>query len=272
MTVCPNCGWKQPRGTKCAKCGTLFSDHKRSAQSKPVAKTSVAEQRVPRRSARLRTAGKIARWSTYLLLAFSLRLILHKADPPQLPSEPAAAQRAEKKMRALDAAQSAGQPYSLELDGPELNAYLERHLLLAGADSTNPPASGHVSRAGSAPENDPPVAGLNDATTKSVEEARSQVKDVKVDLVGDLVKAYVVFDFHGKDLSLSLSGHLSSGGGYLKFEPLSGALGSFPLPQSALESAVRRMMESPENREKLRLPDEVREVRVENSEVLIEYR
>ena len=33
------------------------------------------------------------------------------------------------------------------------------------------------------------------------------MKDVKVDMDGDLVKAYVIFNFHGKDLSLELDGH-----------------------------------------------------------------
>src|SRR5260221_8185 len=83
---------------------------------------------------------------------------------------------------------------------------------------------------------------------------RSNVRDVKVQLIDDRVKAYVVFDVHGKDMTLQLEGRLGAQNGYLRFEPLSGEIGSLPIPQSTLESAVQRLMDSPENREKLKLP------------------
>jgi len=95
---------------------------------------------------------------------------------------------------------------------------------------------------------------------------------VKVDMDGDLVKAYVVFDFHGKDLSLELDGHLGSQDGYLKFEPVAGKLGSMPLPQSVLQATVDKMMASPENREKLRLPDDVSGVQIVNGQAVVSYK
>jgi hypothetical protein len=101
---------------------------------------------------------------------------------------------------------------------------------------------------------------------------RSSVRDVKVELVEDRVRAYVVFDFHGKDLTLQLEGRLASANGYLRFEPVSGQLGSLPIPQSALETAVQRMMDSPENREKLKLPPEITDLRIENGELLATFR
>jgi hypothetical protein len=101
---------------------------------------------------------------------------------------------------------------------------------------------------------------------------RSAVKDVKVELVGDHVRAYVIFDFHGKDMSLVLEGKLGSQNGYLQFEPVSGQIGSLPIPQSTLETAVRKMMESPENREKLRLPADMSGLKIENGEVVSTYK
>lgn len=89
---------------------------------------------------------------------------------------------------------------------------------------------------------------------------------------GDLVKAYVVFDFHGKDLSLELDGHLGSQDGYLKFDPVAGKLGDLPLPISVLQSAVDKMMDSPENREKLRLPDEISNIQVADGQAVISYK
>ena len=106
----------------------------------------------------------------------------------------------------------------------------------------------------------------------SVEEVRSAVKDVKVELIEDRARAYVVFDFHGKDMTLQLEGRLGAEGGYLRFDPVAGQLGALPIPQSTLESAVKRLMESPENREKLKLPEGMSGLKVENGEIVVSYK
>lgn len=100
---------------------------------------------------------------------------------------------------------------------------------------------------------------------------RSNVKDVKVQMEDDLVKAYVVFDLHGKDMTLQLAGKIGANDGYLRFEPVSGKIGSLPIPQSALESAVRQLMQAPENREKLKLPSDVLDMHIENGELVTTY-
>jgi hypothetical protein len=114
-------------------------------------------------------------------------------------------------------------------------------------------------------------AGSDTVSPADIEQVRSSVKDVKVQMEGDQVRAYVVFDVHGKDMTLQLVGHLGSSDGFLKFEPLSGQLGSLPIPQSTLESAVPRLMDSPENREKLRLPSDVSEMHIENGQLVATY-
>ena len=105
-----------------------------------------------------------------------------------------------------------------------------------------------------------------------MEEVQSSVRDVKIAMLEDRVRAYVLFDFHGKDLSLQLEGRLRVEDGYLRFEPVAGALGSLPLPQSTLKNAVERMTASPENREKLRVPEEIRNIRIQNGELIVDYR
>jgi hypothetical protein len=86
------------------------------------------------------------------------------------------------------------------------------------------------------------------------------------------VKAYVIFDFHGKDISLELDGHLSAENGFMKFDPVSGKLGSLPLPQSTLNAAVEKMMASPENRDKLRLPADVSDIKIVDGKAVIQYK
>ncbi len=89
---------------------------------------------------------------------------------------------------------------------------------------------------------------------------------------GDQVHAYVVFDVHGKDMTLDLVGKLGAEDGYLKFEPVRGQIGSLPIPQSTLETAVRQLMESPENREKLKLPSDISDMHIENGELVATYK
>lgn len=216
-------------------------------------------------------AFRCLRWSTYLAVLVTLILLLHKKDPPQVQMSPQAAASAEEKVEQVQHSLALGEKPTLRLDEAELNSYLASHLNLA--QSANAPAS-IPSPAPAQPVSPDPsaVAGASDAPSASdVEQMRSSVKDVKVQMEGDRVRAYVVFDLHGKDLTLELVGRLGAEDGFLKFEPMSGQLGALPIPQSTLETAIHRVMESPENREKLRLPSDVSEMHIENGQLVATY-
>jgi len=205
---------------------------------------------------------RIVRWTTYTFALVTLVLLLHKAPPPLVETSPQAAARAEEKFEAVEKTVASGQPATLRLDETELNSYLASHLALAGNGTPKPASAGSTQ---SAPHGAAP-------TPQEVEQMRSNVRDVKVQLMDDRVKAYVVFDVHGKDMTLQLEGRLAAQNGYLHFEPVSGQIGSLPIPQSTLESAVQRLMDSPENREKLKLPSEIAGLRIENGEVVASYK
>lgn len=205
---------------------------------------------------------RIVRWSTYAAAIITLILVLHKTPPPPVETSPQAAARAEQKFEDAQRAVANGQSATLRMDQTELNSYLSSHLELSSNDAARP-----------APSADPQGSSNGSGPTpQEVEQMRSNVRDFKIQLVDDRVKAYVVFDVHGKDMTLQLEGRLSAQNGYLNFEPVSGQIGSLPIPQSALESAVRRLMESPENREKLKLPAQIADLRIENGEVVASYR
>jgi hypothetical protein len=211
-------------------------------------------------------AYQILRWVSLAGLTLVIVLILWKSPGPDVPNDPSAAARAEQKLEAADRAKAAGLPAHVALDRTELNSYLAQNLQVegrtpvavdaVGGGTTRAPASGAP-----AGEQDP-----------ALEDVKSSVKDVKVDMVGDVVKAYVLFDFHGKDMTLELDGHLGSEGGYIKFEPTGGMLGSMPLPQSVLNSAVEKMMASSENREKLRLPPDVGDIKIVDGQAVMTYK
>jgi len=81
----------------------------------------------------------------------------------------------------------AGRPHRLELNQPELNGWLETHLDCSGEGSAQ-------------------AASVATAEEKEIERVRSTVRDVKVELLDDSLRAFVVFDLHGIDLTLVLMG------------------------------------------------------------------
>jgi hypothetical protein len=212
---------------------------------------------------------RIVRWSTYAVAAISLIMVFHAVPPPVIATSPQAAARVDQKVEAVEQAVSSGQPATLRLDQTELNSYLASHLDI----SSNPsPSAAPTTAPARTPDN--ATSGLptpTGTTAEQVEQVRSSVKDVKVELINDRVRAYVVFDFHGKDMTLQLEGKLGDSNGYLQFEPVSGQIGSFPIPQSTLVTAVQKMMDSPENREKFKLPAEMSGLKIENGEVVATY-
>jgi len=206
----------------------------------------------------LRWAFRIFRWSTYLAALITLILLLHKSPPPLVEATPQAAARAEEKFAQVEQIMAQGQQATVRLDETELNSYLASHLDLRG----DQPAAASI----------PAPGGPGAISPEDVEKTRSSVRDVKVTMADDHVKAYVVFDVHGKDMTLELEGKLGATNGYLQFVPVSGQIGSLPIPQSTLETAVQRLMESPENRAKLRLPPDISDLHIENGELVATYK
>ena len=220
-----------------------------------------------RKSSPLRLIFRIIRWTSYAAAIVALLMVFHAVPPPVISTSPQAAARVEQKVEAVEQAVANGQSAMLRLDQSELNSYLASHLDISPAAPTKSAPS--TTPSGDANSSLPTPSGT---PAEQIEQVRSSVRDVKVELVEDRVRAYVVFDFHGKDMTLQLEGRLASTNGYLRFEPVSGQLGSLPIPQSALETAVQKMMDSPENREKLKLPPEIADLRIENGELLATYR
>jgi hypothetical protein len=234
-----------------------------------------------------RTLFRVIRWATYISAAITIAMVLHKAPPPVIETSPQAAARVAQKFEQVQQAVSAGQPAEMRMDQSELNSYLLSHLdIAANPDSTQAQAAAQPAtpntvqaapRATTAAGMTSNGNGLDMAvpagtSAEQIEQVRSQVKDVKVELVEDRVRAYVVFDMHGKDVTLQLEGKLGAQDGYLNFEPVSGQIGSLPLPPSALQTAMRHILENPENREKFKLPADLSDLKIVNGEVVATYK
>jgi hypothetical protein len=295
MVSCANCGYQQEPAAKCRKCGSLFAYQGAGNATPHVASEQAsvpAAVKPPMSPAAVvwekpvgifRRIYGVARWTTLGVLIVAIFLILHQAPPPLIDNDPRATLRLQAKLSALDAGFAPGMQHELRLDEAELNSFLRSNLALKReASASKPggaapraqqgqpqfPAAGAPASAPAPAQENPAAAPENDP---SIEEVQSSVRDVKIALADDRVQAYVLFDFHGKDLSLILEGRLHVQNGYLRFEPTGGKLGSLPLPQSTLESAVGRLFDAPENREKMRVPAEIRDIHIQNGELVVEY-
>jgi hypothetical protein len=71
------------------------------------------------------------------------------------------------------------------------------------------------------------------------------------------------------DLSLELEGKPVIRDGYIMLESSGGKLGSLPMMAGTLKSATDRLFNSPQNREKFKLPPDIQDVRIEQGQLII---
>jgi len=95
--------------------------------------------------------------------------------------------------------------------------------------------------------------------------------DMRVRLIGNRIEAFIVLGHRGTEITVDLEGKLYSQEGRVQFDPVAGRIGALRLPQGALIRAMHQALSGPEQREKLRLPPNISDLRVENSQVLLRY-
>ncbi len=93
------------------------------------------------------------------------------------------------------------------------------------------------------------------------------VKGYQVKLEGDVARGQFATNVAGKDVYVTLAGHLGSQDGYVTFDPTEFKIGEFNVPVSLVNSALRKKLA--EQREQLKLPSGVASLRIENGELVI---
>jgi hypothetical protein len=194
------------------------------------------------------------------MLVIVLFLILRPGNPPEVRLDPEAPQRLEAKLMRLGRQAGTESARTLRLDEAELNAWMRSTLDVA------------LKRDPALEKRQPSLAGLDDRTPSdlSVEDVQSKVLDVRTHLAGDQVAAYVLFDLFGKEISLELQGRLGVRDGYLRLDPTSLWIGSLPVPESTVKGAVDRLFGDPAHRETFRVPPGIRDIRVQDGQLVID--
>jgi len=178
--------------------------------------------------------------------------ILRQAPVLPIQSDPRAADRVAEKMALLQQSIQTNRVAQIALSEAELNQWMRDNLAIASAH--------HAQQAG---------LSVPAGSAATVEEVQSALKDLRMNLAGNQLKAYALFHIYGKDISLQLDGTLETRDGYVRLTPTAGKLGVLPIPQATLGHAVSQLFESPQNREKFQLPPQIQSVRVENSTLVI---
>jgi hypothetical protein len=270
-TICPKCGFQQDGGTECARCGVIFAKCFPAA-----ARPGRTPDPKPPRAGLLHNVYRVFRWVSLAVLVLILLLILMPSSPPRVSVSADATARAEAKAQSFQSLLQKGEPATLQMDEPELNGWLGANLALKRTGNPDPveKSSREVTAAAAkrAMAMSPSRVSALPGHEVSIQEVQSSVREVRIELREDDLRGYVLFEVYGKAVSLELEGRLTVRDGCLTLDPTAGKLGSLPLPSGTLQSAARRLFESPENKEKFRLPPEIRNVAVKQKRILISNR
>jgi len=192
----------------------------------------------------------------------ALILVLKKpapvATPLPAPAVAANAQSLEQKMQQLDAARAQGQSGAeVRLNAQEVAAAIAQAsgLLSPGAASVGPSAQAT------------PSASEVNPLSGDLGSGEANVKDYQVNFEGDVAKGQFLTHIAGKDVWVTLEGHLGSKDGYATFDPTKIRIGDLEVPVSLVNEQLQKRLA--EQRDRLKLPDGIGGIKVENGEVVL---
>jgi hypothetical protein len=261
--ICPKCGSQQDQGQECKHCGVIFARfHKTDLVPAP-------DPLVVKKS-----AGPVIRvfrlfgWIILACLIIILILLLRTPSPPQIEITTDDVENADVKVKSFQSSMHEGRQDTLQMNESELNSWLSANLAL------NQPHGSDRSQPQEDPDSaDKPAKTADEPlTSDELQRAQSSVHDVKAELAEDSIKLFASFDFHGKDMLLELDGRILVQDGYLRLAPTGGRLGSLPLPSAVLERIMNQIFDSPQNKEKFKLPPGIRDITIKNRRLTVASR
>jgi hypothetical protein len=96
------------------------------------------------------------------------------------------------------------------------------------------------------------------------------IKDQHVSFDGDVVHGQFLTTIAGKDVWVTVSGHLGSKDGYATFDPTEFKVGDLSVPVSLVNPALQKKLA--EQRDRMKLPDYVGDVKVQDGQMVVQQK
>jgi hypothetical protein len=194
---------------------------------------------------------RIISFATLAISILTLVLVLKRPAPVAVVAAPAAAaanaQSFEEKINQLAQPKPPGEGQSeVRISAGELSAALAQATgtLAPISSQAAPPASPAMEFPGAVPN----------------------IKDYQVSMDGDMVRGQFLTQIAGKDVYLTLGGHLGARDGYATFEATEVKVGDLSVPASLVNQVLQKKLA--EQRDQLKLPNNVKDLRVDNGELV----
>ena len=91
--------------------------------------------------------------------------------------------------------------------------------------------------------------------------------DYQVSFEGDIVRGQFSTEVAGKQLYVTIGGHLGAREGYATFDPTEFKVGDLSVPVALVNDQLQKRLQ--EQRDRMKLPDFVGDLRVENGDLVI---
>jgi hypothetical protein len=202
-------------------------------------------------------------------------LVLKRPTPVAQPQAPAAiaehAQSFDQKMAQFEQATQQTQGSPSAPSGSEGSSQPAGQI--ANSTSTSPKAEVHINsnEISAVLAQTLGSAGASGPTPNSnVGSAAPTIKDQQVSFDGDIVHGQFLTEIAGKDVWVTVSGHIGEKDGYATFDPTEFKVGDLNVPVSLVNPALQKKLA--EERDRLKLPNNVGNVKVENSELVMQQR
>ena len=204
---------------------------------------------------------RIISFATLGISILTLVLVLKRPAPVAPPAAPAVAaanaQSFQEKVNQLAQPKTPGQGETeVRMSSAELSGALAE-------------AAGQLPAAASASASTNSVSGPSSAPASPVTEfpgAVPSIKDYQVSMDGDIVRGQFLTQIAGKDVYLTLAGHLGAKDGYATFDATEVKIGDLPVPVALVNDALQKKLA--EQRDQLKLPNNVKDIKVENGELV----
>jgi len=200
---------------------------------------------------------------TLVTAVITIYLVLKKPQPLAAPQSmaTAAANAAsfQGKIQELEQPKAEGEPPAeVHLNSGEVSAALAE---AAGAIPASAMAQA-IQQASSEGANSAPLTA-----DSQIGPGQPDIKDYQVSFDGDTAHGQFLTQIGGKDVYVTVAGHLGSQDGYATFDPTEFKVGDLTVPVSLVNAALQKKLS--EQRDRLKLPDTVGGLKVENGELVV---